>query len=140
MAEEAMTELLRVSDLSLTFGSHRVLHGLQLALASGERLAILGRSGAGKSTLLRCLAALEQADTGFAWIQNRQYMLDGTIVVPPWDLRREVGSERLVLVERDGLGRTEQFTETELATGAPGDIVPVRIVGHTRRHLVAEAA
>ncbi len=55
-------------------------------------------------------------------------------------LGREVGSERQVLVERDGLGRTEQFTETELATGTPGDIVPVRIVGHTRRHLVAEAA
>ena len=55
-------------------------------------------------------------------------------------LAREVGATRLVLIERDGLGRTEQFTETELPQGAPGDIVPVRIVGHTKRHLLAEAA
>ena len=55
-------------------------------------------------------------------------------------LAREVGATRLVLIEHDGLGRTEQFTETELPQGAPGDIVPVRIVGHTKRHLLAEAA
>ncbi|MCW2306765.1 tRNA (N(6)-L-threonylcarbamoyladenosine(37)-C(2))-methylthiotransferase MtaB [Rhodobium gokarnense] len=55
-------------------------------------------------------------------------------------LAGEIGSRRQVLIERDGLGRTEQFTETALEGAAPGDIVPVRIVGHTRRHLVAEAA
>jgi len=55
-------------------------------------------------------------------------------------LAGEIGATRAVLVERAGLGRTEQFTETELTVGAPGDVVPVRIVGHTMRHLVAEAA
>ena len=55
-------------------------------------------------------------------------------------LAGEIGSRRQVLIERDGLGRTEQFTETALEGAVPGEIVPVRIVGHTRRHLVAEAA
>ncbi|PTW63331.1 threonylcarbamoyladenosine tRNA methylthiotransferase MtaB [Breoghania corrubedonensis] len=55
-------------------------------------------------------------------------------------LSSEIGQTRRILVERDGLGRTEQFTETELGFGAPGTIVTARITGYNRRHLLAEAA
>ncbi|MEI2386785.1 tRNA (N(6)-L-threonylcarbamoyladenosine(37)-C(2))-methylthiotransferase MtaB [Breoghania sp. JC706] len=55
-------------------------------------------------------------------------------------LAGEVGHTRRILVEREGLGRTEQFTETELAFGAPGTIVTARISGHSHRHLMAEVA
>lgn len=52
----------------------------------------------------------------------------------------ELGARRLVLVEKDGLGRTEQFTLTEIDRGAPGEIVAATITGHTARALTARAA
>jgi threonylcarbamoyladenosine tRNA methylthiotransferase MtaB len=52
----------------------------------------------------------------------------------------ETGSRHLVLVERQGLGRTEQFTLAEIDSGRPGEIVPVLVTGHTDRALVARAA
>ena len=52
-------------------------------------------------------------------------------------LKAQVGRDVQLLVERNGLARTEQFTLTEIATGLPGDIVPARIVDASHRHLMA---
>jgi sulfonate transport system ATP-binding protein len=46
------------------FGVKQVLSSVDLKIASGELLAIVGRSGCGKSTLLRLLVGLESADEG----------------------------------------------------------------------------
>ncbi len=54
-------------------------------------------------------------------------------------LAAEEGAARWVLIERDGLGRTEHFTPAEIGAGRPGDIVAARIVGRTSRGLIAEA-
>jgi threonylcarbamoyladenosine tRNA methylthiotransferase MtaB len=54
-------------------------------------------------------------------------------------LAAENGAVRHVLVERDGLGRTEHFTPTAIDAGAPGDVVPARVTGRTDRALVATA-
>ena len=53
-------------------------------------------------------------------------------------LDNETGKLRPVLIEKEGLGRTEQFTQVELAGGLPGDILDTRIKGHTGRHLLGE--
>ncbi|MTI44070.1 threonylcarbamoyladenosine tRNA methylthiotransferase MtaB [Roseibium hamelinense] len=53
-------------------------------------------------------------------------------------LAGEVGKLRPVLVEKQGLGRTEQFTLTEITGGVAGDIVETRITGHTGRHLMGD--
>jgi sulfonate transport system ATP-binding protein len=53
-----------VRGLSKSYGSRRVLEGLDLDIASGDFIAIVGRIGCGKSTLLRLLAGLEAADAG----------------------------------------------------------------------------
>jgi sulfonate transport system ATP-binding protein len=54
----------RVSGLSRSFGSRKVLDRLDLEIAPGEFTALIGRSGSGKSTLLRALAGLDPDVTG----------------------------------------------------------------------------
>lgn len=55
---------IQTEGLSKTYGERGVLRGLNLQIAPGEFVAIVGRSGCGKSTLLRLIAGLERADDG----------------------------------------------------------------------------
>jgi putative ABC transport system ATP-binding protein len=55
---------LTVRHLSRRFGETSVLDGLDLDLAAGECVALVGRSGAGKSTLLHLVAGIDRADGG----------------------------------------------------------------------------
>jgi threonylcarbamoyladenosine tRNA methylthiotransferase MtaB len=52
-------------------------------------------------------------------------------------LARMAGTDQAILVERDGIGRTEDFTLTALDFGAPGEIVAARITGHDGARLTA---
>jgi sn-glycerol 3-phosphate transport system ATP-binding protein len=61
---------LELIGLRKSFGATPVLHGIDLAMASGEMLVIVGPSGCGKSTLLRLIAGLERPTAG-------QILLDG---------------------------------------------------------------
>ena len=54
----------RVRGLTRDFGERRILDRLDLDIAPGEFVALIGRSGTGKSTLLRALAGLDRAVTG----------------------------------------------------------------------------
>jgi phospholipid/cholesterol/gamma-HCH transport system ATP-binding protein len=53
-----------IEDLHKSFGAQRVLNGIDLVVASGETLAVLGRSGTGKSVLLKLIVGLQKPDSG----------------------------------------------------------------------------
>jgi len=55
-------------------------------------------------------------------------------------LAAERGAIRQVLVEAEGLGRTEHFIPARIGFGRPGEVVAARVTGHTARTLLAEAA
>jgi phospholipid/cholesterol/gamma-HCH transport system ATP-binding protein len=56
--------VIRISDLSIAFGSHVVLDGFDMTLTKGEDLVVLGKSGSGKSVLIKCIIGLLMPDRG----------------------------------------------------------------------------
>ena len=56
--------VVEMRDLTMQWGSHPVLDGVNLLMKPGERIAVVGPSGAGKSTVLRLLAGLQLATAG----------------------------------------------------------------------------
>ena len=82
------TPKLSMHNVHKSFGAHNVLNGINLDIANGTVVTLIGPSGSGKSTLLRCLNLLEAIDDG-------EILLDGTdISVPGFDanpVRRRIG-------------------------------------------------
>lgn len=70
--------IIRVRGLSKSFGDQVVLWDVDLDIARGEKLAVIGSSGSGKSTLLRLLIALEKPDQGVIEIDGE----------PVWTMQR----------------------------------------------------
>ncbi|MFI0460964.1 MAG: amino acid ABC transporter ATP-binding protein [Ilumatobacteraceae bacterium] len=71
-----------------SFGTHSVLNGIDIDIAEGTVVSLIGPSGSGKSTLLRCINLLEPIDDG-------EILLDGIdISLPGFDanpVRRRIG-------------------------------------------------
>ena len=65
-----LTPLLRVHELGKQFPGVRALHNVNLMIACGEVLAVIGENGAGKSTLMKILAGVQPADTGEIFIDG----------------------------------------------------------------------
>jgi polar amino acid transport system ATP-binding protein len=62
--------MLRVAGLCKSYGALRVLDGIDLDVAKGAAVAIIGASGSGKSTLLRCVNHLDPPDSGIVWLDG----------------------------------------------------------------------
>lgn len=57
-------EMIRIENLSKSFGDHAVLRNVSLTVAQGEKVVLCGPSGSGKSTLIRCINRLVEHDAG----------------------------------------------------------------------------
>ena len=55
---------LNLHGIEKSYGSLKVVHGIDLAIADGEFIVLVGPSGCGKSTLLRMIAGLEAITEG----------------------------------------------------------------------------
>jgi sn-glycerol 3-phosphate transport system ATP-binding protein len=62
---------LDLRGIKKSFGATQVLHGIDLSVADGEMIVLVGASGCGKSTLLRIVAGLETATAGTVSIGGR---------------------------------------------------------------------
>ncbi|MBA3910654.1 MAG: ABC transporter ATP-binding protein [Rhodobacter sp.] len=56
--------MISLSNVTKTFGSNQVLLGVDLTIASGTSMVIIGGSGSGKSVLLKCILGLERPNAG----------------------------------------------------------------------------
>jgi thiamine transport system ATP-binding protein len=76
--------VLAVDDVVVQFGERVVLDAVDLHVAAGEIVALLGPSGSGKSTLLRVIAGIVPADSG-------RVVLDGVDITHTPTHRRSIG-------------------------------------------------
>lgn len=64
--------MISVKNLSKSFGDLQVLKNIDLEIAKGEKVVIIGPSGSGKSTLLRCLNLLETPTSGQIFLEESE--------------------------------------------------------------------
>lgn len=62
--------IITIHNLKKTYGTNKVLRGIDFTLHRGENVVVLGASGSGKSTLLRCINHMEEPTSGDIFFQN----------------------------------------------------------------------
>ncbi|MEV4188434.1 ATP-binding cassette domain-containing protein, partial [Streptosporangium canum] len=80
--------MIQVQGLNKWFGDHHVLRDIDLEVAQGEVVVVIGPSGSGKSTLCRCLNRLETAGSGDILIDGVPAPVEGRELAR---LRADVG-------------------------------------------------
>ncbi|GGX02967.1 ABC transporter ATP-binding protein [Streptomyces malachitofuscus] len=120
---------LEARDLHKSYGTHQVLRGVDLTVAPGRLVAVVGENGAGKSTLLKSLAGVLAADRGEVILHGtlghcpQEPILNGSLTVEQHlryfaAAQRLPGPERgLELVRRLGFERYLRTVTGELSGG-----------------------
>ena len=85
----AHPQAVRIEQLRKSYGNHEVLKGIDLTVAPGEVIAIIGKSGSGKSTLLRCINGLEEFQEGALTVDGKPLLYESAMAMR--ELRQRVG-------------------------------------------------
>ena len=80
--------MIKVANLQKSFGSHKVLNGINVEVQPQEVVVVIGPSGSGKSTFLRCINLLETITDGHVLIEDIDITDKGTDINK---VREEVG-------------------------------------------------
>lgn len=85
--------MLKINNIKKKFGNTEVLKGVNLEIAEGEILVVVGHSGGGKTTLLRCVNALEHCDMGDIEINGKILCKNGKYVDKKElkEIRKDIG-------------------------------------------------
>ena len=89
MKTNTATPAIQVKSLRKSFGAQVVLDAIDLKVARGETLAVLGRSGTGKSVLLKLIVGLQQPDAGSICIHGQE--VAGIALQPLNEIRLKIG-------------------------------------------------
>jgi polar amino acid transport system ATP-binding protein len=116
---------LRLEGVSKSFGKNRVLNGIDLDIAEGEMVCLIGASGSGKSTLLRCMNCLEPIDDGYIYLDGKDISEPGLDLS---DIRRRIG----IVFQSFNLFPHMNALENVL-------LAPRRVLGKSREELVPQA-
>ena len=122
-------DFLRLDGVEKSFGPLHVLRGIDLAVARGEVVCVLGPSGSGKSTLLRCINLLEPPDRGRIMLEGKE-ISGGNARMDVDYVRRRVGMvfqqfnlfpnksaiENVSLAQQTVLGRGEREAREKSAS------------------------
>ena len=71
-AENSASPAVVLQGLHKSYGTQKVLNGIDLTLENGKTLAVLGRSGTGKSVLLRLIIGLQKPDSGSIHVHGQE--------------------------------------------------------------------
>ena len=125
-----MSPIVEMKNLNKFYGNHHVLKDIDLSVARGEVVVVIGASGSGKSTLIRCVNGLEM-------YQNGSLLVDGYHV--PVEEDRLLGGERELAAIRKGVGMVfQQFNLFPHKTVVENiTIAPMRV--HKKPKAEAEA-
>src|SRR5712671_1963331 len=88
-ADKMARPVVEIKQLRKSFGDNEVLKGIDLSVAPGEVIAIIGKSGSGKSTLLRCVNGLEAFNEGTLTVDGKPLLHDDKAAMRA--LRQRVG-------------------------------------------------
>jgi polar amino acid transport system ATP-binding protein len=78
--DERLGPIIQLEGVRKSFGDNLVLDGIDLEVATGEVLVVIGPSGSGKSTLLRCVNLLEPIQAGRIFFEGEEITAKGVDV------------------------------------------------------------
>lgn len=76
-AQDTPSVILRLENISKTFGKNRVLSGITLDVLRGHVLGLMGENGAGKSTMMKCLFGIYSRDEGEIYLDGKLVAFSG---------------------------------------------------------------
>jgi glutamate transport system ATP-binding protein len=154
----ASRPLVSLRGVNKSFGAQQVLFDVDLDVAPGEVVVVIGPSGSGKSTLCRCINRLEAIDSGEIWLAGERLPQEGRALA---EMRAQIGmvfqsfnlfSHRTVLENvamgpRKVLRRTRAEAETDarrllarVGLAHKADAVPAELSGGQQQRVALARA